>query len=180
MALRTDSHDKFVVKYSYLILAIGFLFFHSCKMKPVSHDLDCTNSRDIASAPACRGLFEEASKEAPDTLFENIKDIDYKNEVFPNGKTYRKYTFSDLQQKALSPEYKKFLEETAEVISQPGSSFGHIVLRVGTKVYSFDNIRSTILSNFRFKRMNKVQGFASGQGFTLRWAKVKLALNVKN
>lgn len=167
------------MKYSYLLLVIGFLFFHSCTTKTVSQNVDCANSRQVANAPTCGELFEESSKENSDLLFENLKDVNYKSEVFPNGKTYRKYTFTDLEKKANSPEYKKFLEETAEVIFEPGGVFGHIVLRVGKKVYSFDYINSTTNENFRFRRLNNVKGSPKAQGFIFKVGKKEIRSKLK-
>lgn len=54
------------------------------------------------------------------------------------------------------PGYQKFLEDTAEIVFLPHSSIhGHIRLRIGNKLYGFENVRRTFMSPFAPDRIFK-------------------------
>lgn len=46
------------------------------------------------------------------------------------------------------PEYDEFLEKTVEIIFTPHEPFGHIRLRVGKKLYGFENVQWTTNKEF--------------------------------
>lgn len=61
--------------------------------------------------------------------------------VFPNGKPYVSYKMDANQAKG--PEFEDFLSNSAEVIYTPTGEWGHIRLRVGKRIYGFENLRWT-------------------------------------
>lgn len=66
---------------------------------------------------------------------------------FSNGKKYVEYT-ANVNVMNKYPEYDEYLSETAEVIFEPVEPFGHINLRIGKKIYSFNFIQSTSINKF--------------------------------
>jgi hypothetical protein len=56
--------------------------------------------------------------------------------------------------------YQQIKEESAEIIYEPIGKFGHISLRVGDKVYSFENYRQTSKKIFNLSKLRKnAKGF---------------------
>lgn len=66
---------------------------------------------------------------------------------FSNGKKYTEYRASLASLKNYA-DYDEYVEETAEIIFEPVEPFGHINLRVGKNLYSFNFIQSTSINNF--------------------------------
>jgi hypothetical protein len=66
---------------------------------------------------------------------------------FPNGKKYIQYK-ANINVMNKYPDYEEFLERTAEIVFEPVEPFGHINLRIGKKIYSFNFIQSTSINNF--------------------------------
>lgn len=66
---------------------------------------------------------------------------------FPNGKKYTEYkaSLASLENYA---DYDEYVAETAEIVFEPVEPFGHINLRIGKNIYSFNFIQSTSINNY--------------------------------
>jgi len=95
--------------------------------------------------------------------------------VFPNGKKYIEYR-ANINVMNKYPDYDEFLEETAEIIFEPVDPFGHINLRVGKKIYSFNNVRWTSINTFspRMQKSTKPDELLSSHGFVFQLGKDKI------
>jgi hypothetical protein len=89
-------------------------------------------SFNLFAQQSCSHLFQ---------AFPKLNNLHFEEKTFHSGKTYRHYKVdaSELN----DPEYKKFLNETVEVLYEPAEPFGHLRLRVGERQYSFNYIQST-------------------------------------
>lgn len=77
----------------------------------------------------------------------DLTQLSQKIRKFPNGNKYIEYK-ADINVMNNYPDYEEFLERTAEIVFEPVDPFGHISLRVGKKVYSFNFILSTSINTF--------------------------------
>lgn len=94
--------------------------------------------------------------------------------VFPNKKKYIEYT-ANLAVMEKYPDYEDFLEQTAEIIFEPIEPFGHINLRLGKKVYSFNSIEATSISAFSPEmRKSSNPKMLSSHGFVFQLGKEKI------
>lgn len=74
------------------------------------------------------------------------------------------------------PEYEEFLEKTVEIIFTPHEPFGHIRLRVGKKLYGFENVQWTTNKDFTpmlHKSTNKDLPSSTGAVFFVGADKIK-------
>ena len=74
------------------------------------------------------------------------------------------------------PEYDDFLEKTVEIIFTPHEPFGHIRLRVGKKLYGFENVQWTTNKDFTpmfHKSTNKDLPSSTGAVFFVGAEKIK-------
>lgn len=76
-----------------------------------------------------------------------LTQLQSKVKKFPNGKSYTEYQASLSALKHYA-DYDEYVAETAEIIFEPVEPFGHINLRVGKTVYSFNFIQSTSINNY--------------------------------
>lgn len=93
---------------------------------------------------------------------------------FSNGKKYTEYQ-ANINIMNKYPDYDDFLEQTAEIIFEPVEPFGHINLRVGKKVYSFNFIQSTSINKFSPRMKNSSNPEMSGStGYVFQLSKEKI------
>ena len=94
--------------------------------------------------------------------------------VFLNKKKYIEYT-ANVAVMEKYPDYEDFLEQTAEIIFEPIEPFGHINLRLGKKVYSFNTLESTSIADF-YPEMKKSSNpkMHSSHGFVFQLGKEKI------
>jgi hypothetical protein len=94
---------------------------------------------------------------------------------FPNGKHYIEYT-ANINIMNKYPEYEEFLKNTVEVIFEPSDPFGHIRLRVGENVYSFNNVKWTSINKYSPKmNQSRNDDMPSSTGFIFQMDKEKIA-----
>lgn len=93
---------------------------------------------------------------------------------FPNKKKYIEYTANvDVMEKY--PDYEDFLEQTAEILFEPIEPFGHINLRLGKKVYSFNSLEATSIETFSPEmRKSSNPKMLSSHGFVFQLGKEKI------
>ncbi len=93
---------------------------------------------------------------------------------FPNGKKYTQYT-ANVNVMNKYPDYEQFLKQTVEVIFEPVDPFGHINLRVGETVYSFNYIKSTSMNKFspRMRKSSNAE-MPSSRGFVFQLDEEKI------
>lgn len=113
--------------------------------------------------------------QAPVVTLPELTQLNPVQKVFPNGKKYVEYT-ANTNVMNKYPDYDVFLEETAEVIFEPVEPFGHINLRVGKKIYSFNNVQWTSINTFspRMKKSNSEE-LLSSHGFVFQIGKENIA-----
>lgn len=121
--------------------------------------------------------FFKPKSELAQSLSRPLPELTQLNPVpktFPNGKTYIEYTANPNVMNKY-PDYDVFLEETAEVIFEPTEPFGHIYLRVGKKVHSFNFIQSTSISHYspRMKKSTNPE-LISSHGYVFQLGKEKI------
>jgi hypothetical protein len=75
-----------------------------------------------------------------------LNNLNHQSRVFTNGKSYRLYEVSSSQ--LSNPEYNQMLKRSVEVLYEPSEPFGHLRLRVGERVYSFNNVQWTSQGNY--------------------------------
>lgn len=93
---------------------------------------------------------------------------------FSNGKKYTEYQ-ANINVMNKYPDYDEYLEQTAEIIFEPVEPFGHINLRVGKKVYSFNFIQSTSINKFSPRMKNSSNPEMSGStGYVFQLGKEKI------
>ena len=94
---------------------------------------------------------------------------------FPNGKQYIEYT-ANINVMNKYPDYDDFLKNTIEVLFEPSEPFGHIRLRIGETIYSFNNVKWTSINKFTPK-MNKSKNpdIPSSTGFVFEADRQKMA-----
>jgi len=93
---------------------------------------------------------------------------------FSNGKQYTEYQ-ANINVMNKYPDYDEYLEHTAEIIFEPVEPFGHINLRVGKKLYSFNFIQSTSINNFSPRIKNSSNPEMSGStGYVFQIGKDKI------
>lgn len=104
-----------------------------------------------------------------------LTQLNPSEKVFPNGKKYIEYR-ANINVMNKYPDYDVFLEETAEIIFEPTEPFGHINLRVGKNIYSFNNVRWTSINSFspRMKASTKPEELFSSHGFVFQLGKDKI------
>lgn len=103
----------------------------------------------------CRGLFSELNKDdgsralsnALTSLFpQELRQIKIKESAADGAsKIARVETLPAVlfdRSKASDPLYRRALQESVEIVYGAGSTYGHIILRVGEKVYDFGNVQS--------------------------------------
>lgn len=66
---------------------------------------------------------------------------------FPNGRNYIEYT-ANIGAMYSYPDYEEFLERTVEVLFTPNEPFGHMKVRIGKKIYSFNVVKNTSIKDF--------------------------------
>lgn len=120
-----------------------------------------------------RNIFSPKTEEVVNSLPE-LNQLNPVIKKFPNGKKYTEYTANPSVMKN-DPVYEDFLEQTAEVIFEPVDPFGHINLRVGKKIYSFNFINSTSVNEFspRMKKSN-IAELPSSSGYVFALDKQKI------
>lgn len=114
-------------------------------------------NKDVSAKPAyiidVKTTDKRTSPEGSAELFEkSIKS-------FPNGKSYEEIVLKKDIPETL-PRYQEFLEETVEVIYSPTGPFGHINLRVGERVYSFNDVQSVSINQFKAMKKDGRVGYA--------------------
>lgn len=94
--------------------------------------------------------------------------------TFSNGKKYTEYQ-ANINVMNKYPDYDEYLEQTAEIIFEPVEPFGHINLRVGKKLYSFNFIQSTSVNKFSPRMKNSSNPEMSGStGYVFQLEKEKI------
>ena len=102
------------------------------------------------------------------SLLENEK------KVFANNKEYILYQ-ANINTMENYSDYKDFLEQTAEVIFEPVEPFGHIRLRIGKRIYSFNNVKWTQNALFKPRILNSSNSEMIGsEGFVFKVSKQKI------
>lgn len=111
-------------------------------------------SRSVASGriKSClRSIFSYFKRTEPRELTgENIVDLERATELQPERKpfTYGEGDYlelrADVKKMKKLPEYNEFLENSVEVIYTPIEPYGHIRLRVGKELYSFETLQTTL------------------------------------
>jgi hypothetical protein len=113
--------------------------------------------------------------QAPVVTLPELTQLNPVQKVFPNGKKYVEYT-ANINVMNKYPDYDTFLEETAEVIFEPVEPFGHITLRIGKKVYSFNFIQSTAINTFSPRlRKSSSKELLSSHGFVFQVGKENIS-----
>lgn len=104
-----------------------------------------------------------------------LTQLNPSEKVFPNGKKYIEYR-ANINVMNKYPDYDVFLEETAEIIFGPTDPFGHIDLRIGKKIYSFNNVQWTSINSFspRMKTSSNLAEMPSSHGFVFQLGKEKI------
>lgn len=98
---------------------------------------------------------------------------------FPNGKKYTEYQ-ANINVMNKYPDYDEYLEQTAEIIFEPVEPFGHITLRIGKKLHSFNFIQSTSINNFSPRMKNSSNPEMSGSmGYIFHIGKDKIEAMAK-
>jgi hypothetical protein len=93
---------------------------------------------------------------------------------FYNGRQYTEYR-ANINVMNKYPDYDEFLERTAEIIFEPVEPFGHISLRIGKKLYSFNFIQSTSINTFYPHMKNSTNPEMSGTtGYVFQLSKEKI------
>ena len=93
---------------------------------------------------------------------------------FSNGKKYIEYQ-ANINVMNKYPDYEEFLEQTAEIIFEPVEPFGHINLRIGKQIYSFNFIQSTSINKFSPRMKNSSNPEMSGSmGYIFQLDKEKI------
>ena len=93
---------------------------------------------------------------------------------FPNGKKYIEYQ-ANINVMNKYPDYEEFLEQTAEIVFEPVEPFGHINLRIGKQIYSFNFIQSTSINKFSPRMKNSSNPEMSGSmGYIFQLDKEKI------
>lgn len=145
---------------------ILLVFITSCSHRPWStRDIQQNEKIEIAEysnsverepadwrdqcAATIRGFFKpkavaEVQKKKP---LPELTQLNPEIKKFPNGKKYVEYK-ANVNVMNNYPDYEEFLERTAEIVFEPIDPFGHINLRVGKKIYSFNFIQSTSINTF--------------------------------
>ena len=79
------------------------------------------------------------------------------------------------------PDYEEFLAHTAEIIFEPVEPFGHINLRIGKNIYSFNNVEWTSINKFspRMKKSSNPE-MPGSHGFVFEIGKEKIESMKKN
>ena len=111
---------------------------------------------------------------APQRELPQLTQLNPVEKKFPNGKKYTEYTANTGVMNKY-PDYDTFLEETAEVIFEPTEPFGHIYLRIGKKVHTFNNVQWTSVSSFspRLRKSSNPE-LMSSTGFVFHLGKEKI------
>lgn len=127
---------------------------------------------------AIKNFFMSEAPAQTDVASDVLPELTQLNPVikkFPNGKKYIEYTANPAVMQKY-PDYDDFLQQTAEIIFEPGGPFGHINLRVGKKLYSFNNVKWTSISSFapQMLRSDKPD-MMSSHGFVFQLGKDKIA-----
>ncbi|MDA9793361.1 hypothetical protein N9B72_02130 [Bacteriovoracaceae bacterium] len=91
--------------------------------------------------------------------FPELKSIEFEEKMM-QGKSYRLYKNVSSGALKNSPDFEHFVRNSVEVMFEPAEPFGHIRLRVGEKVYSFNYIQSTSVGAFSPRAGNGHYGFA--------------------
>lgn len=103
----------------------------------------CTSAvRNFFSPKAVGAVDATVAKPLPE-----LTQLNPEIKTFPNGKKYTEYK-ANVNVMNNYPDYDEYLERTAEIIFEPVEPFGHINLRVGKKIYSFNFIQSTSINKF--------------------------------
>lgn len=89
-----------------------------------------------------RALISRSSAELP-----VLTALPHERARFQTGQEYLLYSMRP-EDVVGTDEYKRFLDQTVEVIFQPMEPFGHITLRVGRRIFGFQNVTWTLKSDF--------------------------------
>lgn len=106
--------------------------------------------------------FNLYAQDSCSNLFQALPNIESAQviEKTLNGKSYRIYENVSAQALKNSNEYNQFVDNTIEVMFEPAEPFGHIRLRAGKKVYSFNFIQSTSIGDYVPRAREGHFGFA--------------------
>ena len=183
---------------SKLTLFLALIFASCSHQLPSSRDITAAEEMSIANAysensrlpadwgeacfAAARNLFKpKVTNGEAEVLTNSVKSLPELTQLspeikqFPNGRKYILYQANaDVMKKY--PDYDEFLEQTAEIIFEPSEPFGHIRLRVGKTVYSFNNIQSTSANGFSPRMIKSTNPeMPSSHGFVFQIGKDKIA-----
>ena len=135
-------------------------FTESSQRGPADWIDKCTEGIKNFFKPKTNNVEALAPKELPE-----LTQLQSKVKQFSNGKKYTEFKASLATLKNYA-DYDEYVAETAEIIFEPIEPFGHINLRIGKNIYSFNFIQSTSINNYtpRFKasenpEMSNTTGF---------------------
>lgn len=129
----------------------------------------CTTGIRNFFKPKATGADAVALKPLPE-----LTQLNPQVKKFSNGKKYTEYQ-ANINIMNKYPDYDEYLEQTAEIIFEPVEPFGHINLRVGKKVYSFNFIQSTSINKFSPRMKNSENPEMSGSmGYVFQVGKEKI------
>lgn len=117
-------------------------YTESSQREPADWIDKCTTGIRSFFKPKVNNLDVLVQKELP-----NLTQLQSEIKQFPNGKKYTEYHASLATLKNYA-DYEEYVAETAEIIFEPVEPFGHINLRVGKNIYSFNFIQSTSINHF--------------------------------
>lgn len=156
-----------------LLLLIMVLFSSSCSHGPISTK-DFTAQEWPARTPAnwlnsCADSIAAFFK--PKTVIQQVSGLPELTQLnpqikkFANGKNYTQYT-ANINVMNKYPDYDDFIKKTVEIIFEPVEPFGHINLRIGNTIYSFNYVQSTSINKFspRIKKSSS-ENMPSSTGF---------------
>ena len=81
-----------------------------------------------------------------------LDGVSAEKKTFPDGRQYLSYRVG-WENRPDASSYERFLDSTVEPIYNGGGPFGHINLRVGRRIYSFNYTLNTSRNDFSLNRM---------------------------
>lgn len=155
-----------LLKVPLLFIIAGAILLSGCSHRPIS-SRDISNEERIAlinPSLSYPGVLREPANWAnacltgisdflkpkiaePKIALPELTQLAPELKKFPNGKKYTQYVANKNVMNKY-PDYEDFKQQTVEVVFEPNEYFGHINLRVGETLYSFDFIKSVTVKKF--------------------------------
>lgn len=142
-------------------------FIESAELRSPADIKDCANY--------VVNFFKPKKVDLKNVAIPELTQLSPEVKKFPNGKQYTEYT-ANINVMTKYPDYDDFLKNTIEVLFEPSEPFGHIRLRIGETIYSFNNVKWTSMNKYSPK-MNKSNNpdIPSSTGFVFEADRQKMA-----